>query len=279
MKIDLNKIAAFDIEIVNEYDTDMQLQEQLPLGVSCIGVASTSNTPNVKTVFHEYYPGCHHNAKPGEVGGAMEPADIKRFIDHLLSLHWSDYTIVSWNGMGFDFEVLAYESDTYEVLSQIARDHWDIMFQVLCIKGFPVGLTSCSKAFSVGEKAEGISGADVPKLWAAGITGKDIRTMEAMGTQPAEIKQLLKEGVEARQKVIRYVRGDALLTLDVAKAILMSGELRWITQKGKRNSISPFKPLSAMESNRLPYPNTSWMTNPIKRSRFTEWLTEAIDRP
>jgi len=49
--------------------------------------------------------------------------------------------------------------------------------------------------------------------------------------------------------------------------------LRWISSRGKpRDMPLPKSWLTVQGALKLPLPDTSWMTNPIKRKQFTEWL-------
>jgi hypothetical protein len=45
------------------------------------------------------------------------------------------YTIVTWNGTGFDFDILAEESGMLAECKGLAVNHVDMMFHVLCRLG------------------------------------------------------------------------------------------------------------------------------------------------
>jgi hypothetical protein len=94
-------------------------------------------------------------------------------------------------------------------------------------------------------KTEGMSGLQAPELWERG-----------------EFDQ-----------VLQYVEQDARCTLELAEAAEQSGRLRWISGRGgSRDMPLPKGWLSVDEALKLPLPDTSWMTNPVKRERLTEWL-------
>ena len=78
------------------------------------------------------------------------------------------YTLLTWNGAGFDFDVLAEEADAYPDCRTLARDHVDMMFHVLCEMGFPIAIHNAAKAMHIEGKHESMSGRLAPSLWAEG---------------------------------------------------------------------------------------------------------------
>lgn len=165
-------------------------------------------------------------------------------MDTLLDSQSSGYTIVTHNGLGFDFDILAEESGRIKDCKKVARTHVDMIFHIFCEKGFGVGLNAAAKA--IGEsKSEGMSGSLAPRLW--------------------------KEG--EHQKVLDYVAHDCRLTLDVATKSEQKGTFRWITQKGKKAFFAlPSGWLTVEDAMKLPLPDTSWMDNPWNRSKLSGWL-------
>jgi hypothetical protein len=158
------------------------------------------------------------------------------------------YTIVTWNGLGFDFDVLAEESGMYEQCKELALNHIDMMFHFLCSKGYPVGLDAVAKGLGFGGKMAGISGAQAPHLWAS----------------PSLIHRL---------RVLRYVHQDAVSTLEIYERSLELGRIDWITKKGKISSCwLPNGWKTVKECLDMPLPDTSWMDNPMKREDFYSWI-------
>ena len=152
---------------------------------------------------------------------------------------------VTWNGVGFDLDILAEESGMLEECRQLAVGHVDMMFHVVCQLGYGVGLGNAAKGMDIAGKLEGMSGAVAPELWAEG----------------------------RREEVLDYVSQDVRITAELAKVCEACGSFRWITQKGKLRTMAlPQGWLSVDLAEQLPVPNTSWMTDPWSRATFTGWL-------
>ena len=232
------KYLAFDIETAKILPADdNELLAHRPLGICCLAIlAADEKQPQV------FYSRDDH----GKPSPQMSQRDLSAFVDFLIERQNADYTIVTMNGLGFDFDVLAEESSRPDDCKQIARKHVDMMFHVLCVKGFPVGLNAATKAIGK-SKPDDIDGSKAPQLW------KDGRY----------------------QKVLNYVAQDCRLTLDVAEASEKRRQFQWVTQK---NTVASFPLpssgwLSVQEAMKLPLPDTSWMSKPpLPREKFTWWL-------
>ena len=112
------------------------------------------------------------------------------------------FTILSWNGLGFDFDILRRGIWSAPILCrQLAVTHVDLMFHVFCEKGFAMGLDAAAKALCSRGKTNGMQAVLAPKMWAEGKI----------------------------QQVLRYVADDCRLTLDVAKSAEADGRFAWIT--------------------------------------------------
>jgi predicted PolB exonuclease-like 3'-5' exonuclease len=179
----------------------------------------------------------------------------KREVDEIAKyLYWEwreGAQIVTWNGLGFDFDVMHEECRWWKSsLRFMAWNHIDPGFQMLCEKGFMVGLDTAAKGMGLHGKTEGMSGKDAPVMWA--------------------------EGRNQQEKVLEYVAQDAVTTLEVYEAILRRGSLSWISRSGRANKWRPeFKNgrmLTAKECMHIPEPDTSWMSDPWPRKKFYGWL-------
>ena len=77
---------------------------------------------------------------------------------------------------------------------------------------------------------------------------------------------------ESRNR-LEYVAQDVRTTAEVATACEACGNLRWIARSGKLRSMAlPKGWLPVDLAERLPQPDTSWMSDPWQRSTFTEWM-------
>ena len=155
------------------------------------------------------------------------------------------YTLLTWNGVGFDLDVLAEESGMLETCRTLALAHVDMMFHVLCKLGYGVSLDAAARGMGVDGKPKGMSGDLAPVLWAEG----------------------------PREEVFRYVARDARTRLTLMTACEALGAFRQLARSGKRRSMAlPEGWLTVELAQGLPLPDTSWMDEPWSRTKFTGWM-------
>ena len=231
-----DSLVAFDLETIKPFPTGDNWQDHRPLGIACAAVASSTGS--------SAWYGREPDGSPGE---RMTQQDASQLVDFLMSLQQEQKTIVTWNGLGFDWQVLAEESDRHQDCIELARRHVDMMYHLFAIKGFPLGLSAAAAGMGVGAKSEGITGSDAPDMWATG----------------------------RREEVIAYCTQDAALTLQVATACQSRRRLNWTARSGRPNSLSlPSGWLTVVDAAVLPLPDTAWMDNPMSRSAFDAWLAD-----
>lgn len=232
MKIHRNYLA-FDIEtakIQGENETDWKACR--PLGISC---AATLTEDSQDLVLWE----------SGTDAQSMTQQEASTLVKYLAAQVDDGYTIITWNGVGFDFAILAEESGMLEECQKLAVNHVDMMFHILCQLGYGVGLNAAAKGMKLAGKTEGMNGALAPRLWAEG----------------------------KRDEVLEYVAQDVRTTLELARTCEACGVFRWIARSGKlRRMALPQGWLSVDLAEQLPQPDTSWMANPWSRATFTAWL-------
>jgi hypothetical protein len=120
-----------------------------------------------------------------------------------------------------------------------------MMFNVVCKLGYGVGLDAAARGTGIAGKSEGMSGAMAPVLWAEG----------------------------RREEVLAYVARDVRCTLELATTCEARGALRWVARSGKVRSLRLSEGwLTVRDALGLPLPDTSWMSDPWPRTRFTGWL-------
>ena len=232
------RYLAFDIEItkvLSEGESDWKTHR--PLGISC--TATLPSDTEEPLLLH----GLTADHRPAD---QMSQQDAVNLVYYLMTMVNDGYTVLTWNGLGFDFDILAEESGMLEECSRLALNHVDIMFHVFCQLGYPIALDRAPKAMSLTGKPEGMSGALAPRLWAAG----------------------------KHQEVLEYVAQDARTTLELAQTCEQCGYLRWIAHSGNICTMAlPTGWLTVREAMALPQPDTSWMSNPWPRSKFTGWMS------
>ena len=229
------KYLAFDLEITKQISGDFnQWKNHRPLGISCAGLLFDGQEPRL----------WYSKDAQGAIQPQMNKTDLGDLLKTMREAVEDGWTIVSWNGLGFDFDVLAEESGEWEMCRELVLNHVDMMFHFLCIKGFPLGLDKAAHGLGLGGKMEGVSGADAPRLWAEGEF----------------------------DTVLAYLAQDVVTTLEVAKTVDRLGSLTWISQRGSYQRV-PFPSgwLPVQEALKLPLPDTSWMSRPLSREDSYRW--------
>ena len=235
------KIVAFDIETANtEESISGDLSSLRPLGITCAtALANDIDSPFV----------WHGKSDSGTPTAKMTREEACVLVQDLKELVSKGYTIVTWNGAGFDFDILAEESGLYSECAQLAIEHIDMLFHVLCALGYRVGLQRAAEGMGLRGKTEGMCGLEAPKKWAAG----------------------------EYTEVIDYCVQDVRVTLNVALECEKRRTFKWITSRGQKRSLPLDKGwLTVRDSMHLPVPDTSWMTDAPKRSDSIGWLNSHI---
>jgi hypothetical protein len=234
------RYLAFDIETARVLpEMVVDLMDYRPLGIACAAAA----------FFDRKEPEIWQGIEGGEPAARMSAAEVRALVNDLAAWAEGGYTLVSWNGLGFDFNVLAEESGMPEQCARLALDHVDMMFYVVCRLGFPIALGKAAEGLGLPGKHGGMNGHEAPILWAEG----------------------------RYREVLDYNVQDARLALSIAREAERRGELVWITRRGTRGRM----PLEqgwcrARDALELPLPDTSWMSNPCRREEFTEWLSVGV---
>ena len=230
-----NRYLAFDIEIFKSIpDGETDWKHHRPLGISCAATLCSD----------EPHPRLWHAADKSRPMNAEEVAALVQYMSALSTDPFDGYSITTWNGLSFDFDILAEESGLHAECAALALSHIDMMFHFFCLKGFPLGLDACAKGCNLPGKTEGMDGAKAPELWQAG----------------------------EYDKVLEYVGQDVITTLHVAQTVACQKGFDWTAKSGRLNSIriNEWKPVR--ECMTLPEPDNSWMSDPWPRSKFTEWM-------
>ena len=232
---------ALDLETVKETPEGEDWRDHRPLGIAC-------------TAFHA--PGqlrpktWHSRNQDGSIADRTSTEDLRSLVKFLLRRSTPPdgrQTILTWNGLGFDFDILAEESGMQQECRDLARNHVDMMFHILCQQGYPASLSAAAEGMRLPGKTPGITGADVARLWAGAN----------------------------RPKVLEYCAQDVRVTLALAQACEKRQALHWTSRSGNFMTM-PLDSgwMTVQDAMNTPHPDTSWMTNPIPRSDFPRWLQE-----
>lgn len=259
----MNGFIGFDLEIAYPFPED-GWDKASPLGISC--ASAYGSYPDDARVFTP-------NRKDGRYADMMTSAEVCDMIDELILMN---KMIVTWNGLGFDFLLMAIEcvdEDYRRKVANIALNSIDPFFNMVCDLGYGIGLSKMAAALDVQGKLEGMHGSLAPYVW-TGISGAP-EDLSSLGVVPGTL--------EAQELCIEYVKQDAKATYDIYDALLAKGYVYWTTSKGSRSRY-PWKPktnidrlLTVLEANSTPKPNTSWMDSPRTRSEYIGWALHYAD--
>ena len=236
------RYLAFDIETVKPFPQGESWRDHRPIGIGCAAAYSDDTGPL----------SWRRTETDGAIAERLDQQDAQALVQDLLDHVQQGLTIVTWNGLGFDFDVLAEESGRHDDCSELARSHVDMMFHIFCYKGYPISLATLAKGMNTPGKTEGMTGDIATQMWAQGD----------------------------RQPVIDYCVQDTLATLQLAQAGTRTKRLQWNSKSGRAQALALNRGwLTVQQAVLTPEPNTSWMDNPIPRSSFSSWLAPEPNAP
>ena len=167
------------------------------------------------------------------------------------------------------------------LIQQVALRSYDACFQLVCERGFAVGLEAACQGFGLGAKLEGMHGSIAPEMWSGGF-GKERKEriaelMETTGLEPGT--------PAAQRRVLEYVMRDAKMTYDVYEEIAKHNELRWINDQGQKSGhcywhadSNSWPMVDARECLTIAEPDTDLLSEHLRskfaRGRSTGWLEE-----
>jgi hypothetical protein len=219
------------------------------LGISCAACAWRDKDGKVQFAEWADYP-------------QMGDRDLYNMLAYLQASVAQDNTrLVTWNGLGFDWRVLHRElGGTGGSCAKLAMGHVDGLFQIVCAKGWPLGLDAACRGMGVAGKLKevvlnngmtitGMYGGMAPALWQSGDT----------------------------DAVTTYLRQDVQSLLELVEAWERVGYLTWRSSSGKTHIIAD-KPMPVSKC--LTYYgelDTSWMSNPKTRESYYDWTKETTN--
>jgi hypothetical protein len=206
-----------------------------PFGISTIGVGS-SDVSQVRTIADR------ESMPNGGPGTAMSNHTVQQFLDVLYTLTEHGAKVFAHNGAGFDWQLLARITGEYELCTHLCLNSYDLCFQALCTRGFPIGLQAIAEGLGLADKE--MAGGDAPSEWYAGNYSD----------------------------VLDYVAGDVKRLGRAVVEIMKRGGLSWRTKKGGMGFMPIQKFLTVAECLALPLPDTSWMDSAISREDTIAWM-------
>jgi len=234
------KLASFDLEIAAVVpETVREWSKVKGLGISCAAVA-LSDKDEI-----EVWQGIPR----------LEKSKCIDVAERLAELCDQGYTLITWNGCSFDFRVLAEESGLLKRCGQLALNHVDFMLIVTFTKGHYLSLQAALQGaglsgkltrvrLSSGREIRDMDGSKAPALWAAG----------------------------EHEAVLAYLKDDVVQLLKLAQVVSRRGRISWTSRSGKPQEVRLSQLLTVTECFGIPEPDTSWMSDPPRRTQFTDWI-------
>jgi hypothetical protein len=230
------KYLAFDLEIskaIPEGSTDFSCFR--PLGISCAATLASGGELIL----------WYGKDSQGNVTSQVPMEQLNNLVSYIKDRHREGYKVVTWNGLGFDFDILHEETGSNSDCKFLALNHYDMMFHIFCEKGYPLSLDKAARGMGLSGKTAGMDGSMAPKMW-----------------QQGEF-----------DKVLEYLTQDVKTTLELAVVCENERHLKWFSNTGKQQRLALTKGwLSVKAALDLPEPDTSWMSHPWPRRKFTGWL-------
>ena len=236
------RLLAFDVESATISDEFLSPFLHDDIGITC---AATLDTTTLLT---------WHGLEDGNPAPRMIREEAGYLVNYLLHCVRQGFHIVTWNGSGYDFPLLAQTSGRYDDCAFINRNHIDMMYLVVSTNGHRLGIKAPAKALGFQKGTKDVaSGGSAPQMWADG----------------------------EYEKVLEYVAQDAILTYQVAEALFSQWGFPWISSKGRSQHFylpsdkdsSDISALSVEAVMKWPDPRKpKWMDRIERRGRYTDWM-------
>ncbi len=188
----------------------------------------------------------------------MSKATAQRLVESMMDMLDNGLVPLGWNTTSFDFQLLGHYSGLLEQCGKLALCGVDMMYLVICHKGYMLSLEKAliganieTKLHNVtlndGTNLAGMSGAKAPELW---------RNKEFSAVRD-------------------YLRVDVEQPLKLGYHIEKTKTIRWTSNSGKLNSFRTDM-LTVKNAFHLPPVDTSWMKDPKNRMDFIDWIPKNI---
>jgi hypothetical protein len=231
------RFLAFDLETAKAQPPHRSdWMKQRPLGICCAATyCDGAKAPRL-------WYGSKRRKSPAQQMSVSECQALVHFLSRKVQ---SGFTIVTWNGVGFDFDILAEESGLYDHCKTLALGHVDMLFHVICQLGFGFSLNAAAMGMRLTRSSKKREGALIPQLWSDG------------------------EYLD----VFRHVTVDVKTTLVLAQKCGELGYIRWITRWGTGRIMQlPNGWQSASTAREGAKPILSFGNGQWARERITAWM-------
>ena len=148
------KFLAFDLAVAKWVPDGGELNAHRPLGISCAAML-LSDTGRFVT--------WHGGTPDGDAASRMTAEDAKTMVQTLVEKVNAGYSLLSWNGLSFDFPVMAEESGLESECQLLSSRHVDMMFHVYCVKGQYLDLKTAATGMRLTVRTQGMAERDAPR--------------------------------------------------------------------------------------------------------------------
>jgi len=225
---------AFDLETAKVTRRHNWLSDR-PLGICCAATCLEGKKDSIRW---------YGRKRQGDHASQMAVAETRALVKYLEGQVAAGCTIVTWNGTGFDFDVLAEESRMKSRCRALALNHVDMMFHLMCHLGCGVSLNAAARGMRL-LRSEKRTGFLIPKMWADG----------------------------RYEDVFSHVLRDVRITLALATTCRDRGFIRWITRWGSGRMLRlPDGWLNVRAAQALPNLGPSVRGSRWARDNFTAWM-------
>jgi hypothetical protein len=250
------RTVGLDLEVGNVFNDFSIWDTKRPLQITTVAIAE--DEPWVDQTFQaKSFPKSTSiwsgQLDANNIAKFMSPRTALQIAQLLWAWHQAGCTIVTWNGIAFDFVVLADAAGAaaFDCLKEVAlgAHHVDMMFNLFMHLGYNVPLKATAQE-TIGLTKQGLEhGQDAPLVWALG----------------------------RHEEVLKYCANDARITLDLYNKADKTGVIRWRTRGGRgspralgRNRYwSPTWPVARMLE-REPPPLATFLRRPPTLKGFLE---------
>ena len=129
------RFAALDLETVDLLPDSLSEATRLP-GIACAALAR-EGAAEIETT-----PRPDRRPELFDERLALRREGVAEFVARLAAAVDDGYTLASWNGVDCDFRLLARWSGEPEECARLALASVDMMFALLCERGFPLSLAA-----------------------------------------------------------------------------------------------------------------------------------------
>ena len=198
----MTRYLAFDIETTKPFPEDHNWRSARPMGIACAAACGTDD---------QKPKAWYNRSHDGDIQPSLTRQQAQSLVNQITTLTDPDktadpYTLLTWNGLGFDLDILAEESGMAEECRRIALNHVDMMFHFYCTLGYPLSLDKAAQGMGTPGKPEGMNGALANEMWNNGD----------------------------RLPVIQYCASDVRSTLALAAECDTQRRLQWTSNTGRQ---------------------------------------------